>query len=175
VRLVVHSFGMTSDIDLSQNIRVIRGQRVLLDEDLAALYGVSTKVFNQAVRRNLARFPADFLLQLTEAERDSLRSQIVTLKPGRGQHRKYPPMAFTEHGAIMAASVLNSPLAVEMSVHVVRAFVKLRQLLASNSELARRLASLERAVASLDSNTREEFVRVYKAILKLMGPVLPEQ
>lgn len=84
-------------------------------------------------------------------------------------------MAFSEHGAIMAASVLNSPLAVEMSVHVVRAFVKLRKVLASNSELARRLVSLERAVATLDSNTREEFVRVYKAILKLMGPVLPEQ
>ena len=166
---------MSSDIDLSQNIRTIRGQRVLLDEDLAALYGVSTKAFNQAVRRNLARFPADFLLQLSEAERDSLRSQSVTLKTGRGQHRKYPPMAFSEHGAIMAASVLNSPLAVEMSVHVVRAFVKLRQILASNSVLARRLESLERAVATLDANTREEFVRVYKAILKLMGPVPPEQ
>jgi len=166
---------MTSDIDLSPNIRMIRGQRVLLDEDLAALYGVSTKAFNQAVRRNLPRFPADFLWQLTEAERDSLRSQIVTLKSGRGQHRKYPPMAFTEHGAIMAASVLNSPVAVEMSVHVVRAFVKLRRALASDSELARRLQLLERAVASLDANTREEFVRVYKAILKLMGPEQREQ
>jgi hypothetical protein len=161
---------MTGDIDLSQNIRMFRGQRVLLDEDLATLYGVSTKVFNQAIRRNKARFPADFLMQLTEAEGDSLRSQIVTLKAGRGQHRKYPPLAFTEHGAIMAASVLNSPMAVEMSVHVVRAFVKLRQALASNSALARRLESLERAVAALDANTREEFVRVYKAILKLMGP-----
>ncbi|MEO6081288.1 MAG: hypothetical protein ABIQ86_16180 [Steroidobacteraceae bacterium] len=84
-------------------------------------------------------------------------------------------MAFTEHGAIMAASVLNSPLAVEMSVLVVRAFVKLRQALASNSALARRLESLERSVAALDANTREEFVRVYKAILKLMGPASPEQ
>jgi hypothetical protein len=84
-------------------------------------------------------------------------------------------MAFTEHGAIMAASVLNSPLAVEMSVHVVRAFVKLRQILASNTALSRRLESLERSVAALDGNTRQEFIRVYKAILKLMGPVPREQ
>jgi hypothetical protein len=90
---------MTGDIDLSQNIRMIRGLRVLLDEDLAALYGVSTKVFNQAIRRNKVRFPADFLMQLTETERDSLRSQFVTLKAGRGQHRKYLPLAFSEHGA----------------------------------------------------------------------------
>jgi hypothetical protein len=166
---------MPNEIDLSQNIRVIRSQRVLLDEDLAALYGVPTKVFNQAIRRNAARFPSDFLLQLTESEAASLRSQIVTLKAGRGRHRKYAPMAFTEHGAIMAASVLNSPLAVEMSVHVVRAFVKLRQVLASSSALAHRLESLERSVAALDANTRDEFVRVYKAILKLMGPASPEQ
>jgi hypothetical protein len=166
---------MPNEIDLSQNIRVIRSQRVLLDEDLAALYGVPTKVFNQAIRRNAARFPSDFLLQLTESEAASLRSQIVTLKAGRGRHRKYAPMAFTEHGAIMAASVLNSPLAVEMSVHVVRAFVKLRQVLASSSALAHRLESLERSVAALDANTRDEFVRVYKAILKPMGPASPEQ
>jgi hypothetical protein len=166
---------MPNEIDLSQNIRVIRSQRVLLDEDLAALYGVPTKVFNQAIRRNATRFPSDFLLQLTESEAASLRSQIVTLKAGRGRHRKYAPMAFTEHGAIMAASVLNSPLAVEMSVHVVRAFVKLRQVLASSSALAHRLESLERSVAALDANTRDEFVRVYKAILKLMGPATPEQ
>ena len=142
---------MPNEIDLSQNIRVIRSQRVLLDEDLAALYGVPTKVFNQAIRRNATRFPSDFLLQLTESEAASLRSQIVTLKAGRGRHRKYAPMAFTEHGAIMAASVLNSPLAVEMSVHVVRAFVKLRQVLASSSALAHRLESLERSVAALDA------------------------
>ena len=166
---------MPNEIDLSQNIRVIRSQRVLLDEDLAALYGVPTKVFNQAIRRNATRFPSDFLLQLTESEAASLRSQIVTLKAGRGRHRKYAPMAFTEHGAIMAASVLNSPLAVEMSVHVVRAFVKLRQVLASSSALAHRLESLERSVAALDANTRDEFVRVYTAILKLMGPATPEQ
>jgi hypothetical protein len=164
----INSPVIVAEVDLQ--IRLIRGHRVLLDSDLAALYGVPTKVFNQAVRRNQERFPPDFLLQLTEEEEDSLRSQSVTLKAGRGRHRKYPPMAFTEHGAIMAASVLNSPLAVEMSVHVVRAFVKLRQTLASTSVLARRLEALEKSVSGLDSEMRKEFTRVYKAILKLMGP-----
>jgi hypothetical protein len=159
-----------SDIDVTQQIRIVRRQRVLLDSDLAALYGVPTHRFNEAVRRNAARFPEDFAFRLTAEEHMSLRSQIAILKTGRGQHRKYLPYVFTEHGSIMAAMILNSPTAIEMSVHVVRAFVKLRQILASNTDLARRLESLERSVAALDSNTRREFVRVYKAILKLMGP-----
>lgn len=160
---------------VASQIRIVRGQRVLLDSDLAALYGVSTKAFNQAVRRNIERFPSDFLLQLTDSEMDSLRSQIVTLKTGRGQHRKYMPLAFTEHGAIMAATILNSPRAVEMSVYVVRAFVKLREVLASHAELARKLETLEKSVASLDANTRRQFEEVYGAILSLMGPATPEQ
>jgi hypothetical protein len=108
-------------------ILILRGQRVLHDSELAALYGVSTKRFNQQVRRNRKRFPADFMFQLTAEETSSLRSQIATLKTGRGQHRKYLPYAFTEHGAIMAATILNSPRAIEMSVYVVRAFVQLLQ------------------------------------------------
>jgi ORF6N domain len=160
---------------VASQIRVIRGQRVLLDADLAALYGVTTKVFNQAVRRNVARFPADFLLSLTESDLISLRSQFVTLKPGRGKHRKYMPLAFTEHGAIMAATILNSPRAIEMSVYVVRAFVKLREVLASHAELARKLETLEKSVASLDANTRRQFEEVYGAILSLMGPAAVEQ
>lgn len=112
--------------DISDQIRIVRGQRVLLDFDLAQLYGVETRTLNQAVRRNLQRFPADFLLQLTDSEIDSLRSQSVILKLGRGRHRKFLPLAFTEHGAIMAATILNSPRAIEMSVYVVRAFLKLR-------------------------------------------------
>jgi phage regulator Rha-like protein len=160
---------------VASQIRVVRGQRVLLDSDLATLYGVTTKVFNQAVRRNVERFPADFLLHLTESEATSLRSQIVTLKNGRGQHRKYLPLAFTEHGAIMAATILNSPRAVEMSVYVVRAFVKLREVLASHAELARKLETLEKSVASLDANTRRQFEEVYGAILSLMGPAAAEQ
>jgi hypothetical protein len=143
---------------------------VLLDSDLAALYGVSTKLFNQAIRRNRARFPGDFHFQLNAEEWLSLRSQIVTLNGRRGQHRKYLPFAFTEHGAIMAASVLNSPRAVEMSVYVVRAFVRLRQLLVSNAGLARKLEALERSVTALDANTRKQFEEVYAAIRALMAP-----
>ncbi len=160
----------SSEIDLTQQIRMVRGQRVLLDSDLAALYGVSTKRLNEQVRRNITRFPSDFIFNLSDQELASLRSQFATLKTGRGTHRKFVPMVFTEHGAIMAATVLNSPTAVEMSVHVVRAFVKLRQTLASSSSLAHRLETLERSVSALDANTRKEFVRVYKAILKLVGP-----
>ncbi len=163
------------DVDASHRIRLIRGHRVLLDSDLASLYGVPTFRFNEAVKRNAARFPADFAFQLTAEEHAALRSQIAILKPGRGKHRKYLPYVFTEHGSIMAATILISQTAIEMSVHVVRAFVRLRQTLASNTELARRLQTLERSVAALGANTRKEFVRVYKAILKLMGPASPDQ
>jgi ORF6N domain len=161
--------------NVASQIRIVRGQRVLLDSDLAALYGVTTKRFNEQVKRNRDRFPADFLLQLTEPEAVTLRSQIATLKVGRGQHRKYSPSAFTEHGAIMAATILNSPRAIEMSVYVVRAFVKLREVLASHAELARKLETLEKSVTSLDANTRRQFEEVYGAILSLMGPATGEQ
>jgi hypothetical protein len=103
-----------------QSILVLRGHRVLLDSELADLHGVATKRFNEQVKRNLARFPADFMFQLSTDESVALRSQFATLKPGRGQHRKYRPYAFTEHGAIMAATILNSPRAVEMSVCIRR-------------------------------------------------------
>ena len=149
-------------LEVSARIIVVRGQRALLDTDLAALYGVTTKRLNQQVRRNIERFPKDFIFTLNDQDLAALRLQIATLKPGRGAHRKYPPMAFTEHGAIMAATVLNSPRAVQMSVYVVRAFVKLRQLLASNTELARRLHTLERSVAAPDTGTRKQFDQVYE-------------
>jgi len=136
----------------SVQILHIRGQRVLLDSQLAELYGVPTKRLNEQVRRNAERFPADFLLELSDQEVMASRSQFATLNKGRGHNLKYRPMAFTEHGAIMAATVLNSPRAVQMSVYVVRAFVKLRELLASNSALAKRLEALERSVAALDAD-----------------------
>lgn len=113
--------------DITRAILILRGHRVLLDSELAALYGVETRVLNQAVRRNAERFPGDFRFQLTPAEAAASRSQSVTLKPGRGQNVKFLPYAFTEHGAIMAATVLNNPRAVEMSIYVVRAFVQLRE------------------------------------------------
>jgi len=142
---------------------------VLLDSDLAALYGVTTKRLNQQVRRNADRFPSDFILELSNQDLAALRLQIATLNVGRGEHRKYRPLAFTEHGAIMAATILNSPRAAQMSVYVVRAFVKLRQALASNAVTNRRLETLERSVAALDADTRKQFDQVYEAILGLMG------
>jgi hypothetical protein len=153
----------------------VRGQRVILDADLARLYGVSTKAFNQAVRRNRSRFPEDFLLELTNQEVTRSRSQIVTLKSGRGSNVKYPPMAFTEHGAIMAATILNSPHAERMSVYVVRAFVKLRESLAAHTDLARELATLRSRVDTLDAETRSQFDQVYEAILGLMSPAVKKQ
>ena len=129
--------------EVAGRIFVVRGKRVMLDADLAQLYGVSTKAFNQAVRRNRARFPGDFLIDLTNQEVASLRSQFVTLKTGRGEHRKYRQLAFTEHGAIMAATILNSTRAEQMSVYVVRAFVRIRESLAAHTVLARELATLK--------------------------------
>ena len=155
--------------DIAQCIRIVRGKRVLLDTDLAAFYGVSTGVFNQQVRRNLARFPSDFMFQVDEIEYQSLRSQFVILKTGRGQHRKYPPLAFTEHGAIMAATLLNSPRATEISVHVVRAFVELHNLVAGNRAFATKLTQLERKVASHD----ESITGLIDSMRQLLAPPDP--
>jgi hypothetical protein len=156
---------------IAQFILVLRGQRVLLDSELAHLYGVTTKRFNEQVKRNLARFPTDFMFQLTTDEVGALRSQFATLKTGRGQHRKYRPYAFTEHGAIMAAMILNSPRAVEMSVYVVRAFLRLRDLLASNRLLAEKFAELERKVASHD----QAIVGLLKTIRELLQTPAPKK
>ena len=141
--------------EIAQRIHLIRGQRVVLDTDLAAFYGETTKRFNQQVRRNLARFPADFMFQLDTEEFAALRLQSATLNAGRGQHRKYLPLAFTEHGAIMAATLLNSPRATEISVHVVRAFVELRAMLATNREMSNKLYQLERKVSRHDQAIAE--------------------
>jgi hypothetical protein len=129
---------------IERAILLIRGQKVLLDEDLAELYEVETKVLNQAVRRNVERFPEDFMFPLTPEEWESLRSQNVTLKGGRGQHRKYLPYAFTEQGVAMLSSVLRSPRAVQVNIDIMRAFVRLRQFLASHEELARKVAEMEK-------------------------------
>ena len=130
----------------------LRGRRVMLDRDLAELYGVETRVLNQAVSRNSDRFPDDFMFQLTLEEGEAVlrsRSQFVTLK--RGQNIKHRPYAFSEHGAVMLANVLRSPVAVRASIQVVRAFVHLRQMLATNRELARKIEALERKVGKHDA------------------------
>lgn len=154
---------------ITQAILVFRGHKVLLDAELAALYDVATARLNQQVRRNLRRFPEDFMFQLTAAEYAALMLQNATSKPGRGGRRKLP-FAFTEHGAIMAATVLNSPRAVEMSIYVVRAFVKLRELLASNRELARRFEQLETRVEKLVTHDQALGV-ILSAIRRLMPPL----
>ncbi len=164
-----------SPLEVSQRIQVIRGQRVLLDTDLAALYGVKTLRLNEQVRRNSGRFPEDFVFQLTNHEVASLRSQFAILKTGRGQHRKYPPLAFTEHGAVMAATILNSPRAVGMSVYIVRAFVRLRTMLEGNAQLARKLDELEKSVAVLHADTRRQFKELRAVVFSLASPPARDQ
>jgi hypothetical protein len=138
---------MADPVDLTSvepAIRVIRGHRVMLDSDLADLYGVAVKQLNQQVRRNIDRFPPDFMFSLEADESESLRSQFATLKRSRGQHRKYAPMAFTEQGVAMLSSVLRSPRAVQVNIEIMRAFVRLRRMLDSNAELSKQIEALER-------------------------------
>ena len=142
----------------------------MMDSELAKLYGTETRVLNQAVRRNRQRFPSDFVIELTHQEVTRSRSQSVILNAGRGSNLKYPPLAFTEHGAIMAATVLNSPHAVQMTVFVVRAFVKMREALLVNAMLAREIAALKARMETLDTSTRKQFEQVFEAILGLSGP-----
>mgnify|MGYP000265344806 CR=1 FL=1 len=156
---------------ISEKILTIRGKKVILASDLAEVYGVAAKVLNQAVKRNAARFPSDFAFQLTREEAKAatrLRSQFVTLK--RGQHIKYLPRVFTEHGAIMAATVLNSLEAIQMSVFVVRAFVKMREALISRSELERRLLRIENVLLAHDESIRELYDQIRPLLLPPPDP-----
>jgi hypothetical protein len=153
---------------IQQAIFLIRGEKVMLDFDLAALYGVEIRVLVQAVKRNIGRFPDDFMFQLTKEEYGILRSQIVILKLGRGQHRKYLPYAFTEQGVAMLSSVLNSERAIKVNIEIMRAFVRLRAMLASNKDLARRLDELEKKYD-------KQFKLVFDAIRELMEPPEPKK
>lgn len=154
---------LVSTETLTGSIRLLRGHKVMLDADLAALYGVETKVLNQAVQRNLERFPEDFMFQLTDAEAEGLRSQFVTSKPGRGG-RRTRPYAFTEQGVAMLSSVLKSPRAIQVNIEIMRAFVNLRQMVTSNADLARKLNALERKYDG-------QFKIVFAAIRELTEPV----
>jgi hypothetical protein len=153
---------MPSD-QIEKSIFVIRDHKVILDSDLARIYGVTTKRLNEQVKRNLRRFPEDFMFQLTETEGEILRSQIATSRLDWGG-RRFLPYVFTEHGAVMLASVLNSEVAVQASVQVVRAFISLRRLLSSHSELARKVALLERKYDG-------QFKSVFEAIRQLITPI----
>lgn len=166
----------------------VRDERVILDADLARVYGVGTKVLNQAVKRNRRKFPSDFLLQLTPAEVIALnRSQIVTASPGarkrmRSQfvtaskrNTRHRPFAFTEHGAIMAANILNSPSAVQMSVFVVRAFIKMRSALTDTRVLARKLAALEKELKARLDTHESSIVDVLQRVMALLDPPSPSE
>ena len=162
---------------ITHHIVVLREQKVLLDSDLAALYGVETRRLNEQVRRNRARFPKDFIFELTPEEFANLKSQFATSSWGG---RRKLPMAFTEHGAIMAATVLNSPRAVEVSVYMVRTFVRLRELAVTHGDLAKRLSELEDKTEALamqhdtfSRNTRAQLKQVFDAIRALMTPPDP--
>ena len=151
---------------ITQRIHIIRGHRIVLDEDLAEIYGVPTRRLNEQVKRNLERFPSDFMFQLTAREWSDLRSQFATSSWGG---RRTAPFAFTEHGAVMAASVLNSPEAVEASVFVVRAFIAMRDALASTQALARKLLELERKVGGHDE-TIEALISALRQLMESPAP-----
>jgi len=154
---------------IEDTILVIRGKRVILDHDLARLYGVATRVLNQAVKRNLDRFPEDFMFQLTEAEAGDCRglkrsrSQFVILNKTRGKNIKYQPYAFTEHGILMLSSVLKSQRAVQVNIQIMRTFVRWRQTLASNESLIERLDELE-------ENYDAKFKIIFRAVRQLLNP-----
>jgi hypothetical protein len=155
----------TLSIPVESRILILRHQRVILDSDLAELYGVSVSRLNEQVKRNRERFPADFMFQLTAKEDQILRSQIAISSPTHGG-RRYPPYAFTEHGAIMAATVLNSKQAIDMSVFVVRAFVRMREMLVKNRQLAAKINQLDRRLETHDTAIQD----LIDAIKELMIP-----
>jgi hypothetical protein len=155
--------------DITRSILVLRGQRVLFDAELAVLYGVETRTLIQAVQRNRARFPADFMFQLNAAEWLALRSQFVMSKAGRGG-RRYPPYAFTEQGVAMLSSVLGSERAIAVNIEIMRAFVRMRELLSSTKELARRFAQLEARIDKKLAEHDEAITAILSAIRELMNP-----
>ena len=154
--------------NVESRIFLIRGEKVMLDVDLAGLYEVETRALVQAVKRNITRFPGDFMFQLTQEEFDGLRSQFVTSKPERRGGRRYLPYAFTEQGVAMLSSVLRSERAILVNIEIMRAFVRLRQMLASNAELARKLEALE-------TKYDAQFKVVFDAIRELMTPPEPKK
>jgi phage regulator Rha-like protein len=167
------------EVEIESLIMAVRGKKVILDSDLAKLYGVSTKRLNEQVKRNADRFPADFVFQLTSFEYNALRSQIATsngsdqgkypVKNARGG-RRYPPFAFTEHGAIMAANVLNSPRAVQISIFVVRAFIRIRSLMNDTRKLAAQLSMLEKELKERLDMHESAIVSILQRIMDLIDP-----
>lgn len=149
-------------VQIEPKIYLIRGQKVMLDRDLAQLYGVLTKYLTRQVRRNIERFPDDFMFQLSKEEAHHSRSQIGTLK--RGQNIKYLPCAFTEHGILMLSSVLNSPRAIKVNIQIMRAFVKLRELMTTHHDLAKKINDLQRQYKDHD----QKIIMIFEAIRQIM-------
>ncbi len=143
---------IVSEEAISDKIYFIRNQKVMLDRDLAVLYGIETKRLKEQVKRNLSRFPEDFMFELTETEYNSLRSQIATLKKGRGQHQKYLPSVFTEHGVLMLSSVLNSDKAIQTNIQIMRIFTKVRQMLLDTTEIRLDIAQIQKKLENHDKN-----------------------
>ncbi|MBW2597998.1 MAG: ORF6N domain-containing protein [Deltaproteobacteria bacterium] len=161
---------------IASKIYLIRGIKVMLDRDLAELYGVETKVLKQAVRRNIDRFPSDFMFELTKGENQSLRSQNVTLK--RGQHSKYLPFAFTEHGVLMLSSVLNSERAVQVNIQIMRTFTKLREALLDNKDLRKELEKLKQLTEErfrIVFETLDQFLTIESKPKKKIGYTVKEK
>jgi len=179
--IATSSGGLLTPEKIAPLVHLLRHEKVILDSDLAELYGVATKVLNQAVQRNIDRFPPDFMFQLTEDEWEDLRSQTVTSKNSgsslrsqsvtlkRGQHRKYLPYVFTEQGVAMLSSVLHSPRAVEVNIAIMRTFVQLRRLMDSNALLAEKIEALEAKYAEHD----QHFEVVFEAIKQLISTPTP--
>lgn len=152
---------------IENSILLIRGEKVLIDADLATFYGVTTKRLNEQVKRNIARFPEDFIFQLNQEEKNEVVANCDHLN--KLKYSKSLPYAFTEHGALMAASVLNTPRAVEVSVFIVRVFIKLRKVLAENKEIARKISQLEKRMSEHD----EQLIQIVKALKQLLKPDPP--
>lgn len=166
-----HIETLIPDEAVISKIYLIRGQKVMLDKDLAEMYGVETKVLNQAVRRNADRFPEDFMFTLTNEEWFSLRSQFVTLESGRGRYSKYKPYLFTEQGVAMLSSVLNSAVAIKVNIQIIRIFTRMREMLMTNKDILLKLEKLENDV----TENKEDIAVIFKALKQLLNPPQPKR
>ncbi|HKR04719.1 MAG TPA: ORF6N domain-containing protein [Bacteroidia bacterium] len=166
---------LLTEENILNKIYLIRGKKVMLDSDLAKMYGVKVKVLNQSVKRNMNRFPEDFMFQLLKAEHESLRSQFVTLK--RGQHSKFPPYAFTEQGVAMLSSILKSETAVQVNIQIIRVFTRMRELLSSHKDVLLKLEQIEKKLLKHDhlhKKNEQELQAVFEALKQLLNPA-PEK
>ena len=158
------------DERIISRIFLIRGKKVMVDNDLAELYGVEARILNQAVKRNITRFPLDFMFQLNKQETEILRSQFVILKSGRGQHRKYMPYVFTEQGVAMLSSVLNSERAIRVNIQIIRTFMQLRELLSTNKDLKEKIENMEKRY---DKQLRDIFEAIKRLLAEEIKPKNP--